>query len=179
MSFRTRKAVQFSPGQLLLQRATAVSEPASNQTNGIRFVPLVTLKCSGVRLYPLTTRNVKVSLWNPAGTLVTSATASATGGQWNTILFAAVQTIAPASSGSNLWAVSAWITDQSSARAVAVVRNVDTNMTNAPTLSTNTAGQSPFVYFNDYGVAWAAGDANPSNSAGTERYLVEPVFLGL
>ncbi len=163
--------LDWSPADFMANRAVAVLETAFDQTCGGNFLSMARHYVTGIKVKPLTTRDVKVTLWDYLGSVLATATGSATGGQWNTIFFATPYQIAAADIG-RLHYFGAWIVDQSSPRAVAVIAGA-TDVSSVPV----PAWIGPTVYWSGgWQAGYASGDTRPTGTAVLERYLVEPVF---
>ena len=159
----------FSPARYAINNINAVTE---NETHGVRFYPLDTITITGVRfMWPGAThgaQTIRCKLWNSGSGAVASvdvntpASDSLVEGT-----FATPYTVASGDIG-HLFIVSVW--DTSGAGKIITYQTTDALLSS----DVPVPAKWDLVYhtFN----AWAAGDAEPVNNAGSERYPVEPIW---
>ena len=144
----------------------APTGPAGSFTTGIRFFVTRSCNCTGVRVWVIvpSSKSHKVSLWNAAGTRVTSATSvTATSGVYE-ILFSTPQAL----TAGTMYRVSAWETLGGTYSKITLA-SVTAQLPTAPFW----AGGLLVLMERNW---FVAGDAYPNGAAGAEVYPIDPIL---
>ena len=147
-------------------RIAAPTGPAGSFTGGIRFFVTRACNCLGVRVWVIvpSSKSHKVSLWNAAGTRVTSATSvTATSGIYE-ILFSAAQAL----TAGTMYRVSCWETLGGTYTKVTTA-SVTAQLPAQPMWA---GGVLVLMERNWFG----AGDVYPNTAAGGEVYPIDPIL---
>lgn len=142
------------------------SNGSGNFTVGSKFTPIRSCKAIGVRFYwGAANKALKISIWDvgAASRMTFDGFVTGVAGVYR-VPFTSIQTLTPFKS----YAVTVYQTDGANY----------TNQTSvAAEPGSETTIASPLFFYTNF-KSFIAGDGNPTSTAGSERYPVEPLLVG-